>query len=221
MDGLYSRAQDISPTRLSAIRRAHPPPIVPRTRYPRAIRCRSRVKAEPLQTRLSRYNTYRSTPKKPTNDGDYMDSFKNRYGDDDYSPTHPGNKPAGSGHRFPKQVPETIQQLMAFWENDFQVGEEVFPKMSSWEKVGIVSAMKKFPKDYKLYCNYENLVKEWLSGGKNQSMWNLKLTEIYKILNCERRKHYPKDAWNHSIDGCAVLEQSYGVSWMKDIYSGS
>ena len=103
MGSLYSRAQDISPTRLSAIRRAHPPPIVPRTKYPRAIRCRSRVKAEPLQTRLSRHSTYRSTPKKLIKDTDYMDSFKNRYGDDDYVPTHSGNKPAGSGHRLPNR----------------------------------------------------------------------------------------------------------------------
>ena len=231
MDELSSQAQYISPTDLCTIRNARPDVIdtcvtYPRAKCARALRRRGRTINDPESndTRSSRLSTYQSTAKKYTKGSDYMDSFNNRYGNDKYVPTHSGKSLiAGSGYQFPKRTPHRIEQLMAFWENDFQVGENVYPKMGSWEKMGIVSAMKNVPKDYDKYCIYENFAKEWLSCSNNQAMWTHKLTEVYQILNCpnEHPKHYPADAQEYSIDSCSVLKKQTLTSHLMEKWYGA
>ena len=190
--GCVSRAQYISPTRLHAIRSARASLMRTRARYTRARYTRKTYKRatynreitardqdtviydfEPRHERPSRFDTFHDLSKKYTNGSDYMDSFEDAFGDDEYVVPLSGIVSTGSGYRFPNMMPKQIEQLMAFWENDFQVDEEIYPKMSSWEKLGFVSAMKKVPRDYDEYCECEKMVKKWLACGKSKENWDM------------------------------------------------
>ena len=169
--------------------------------------------------RSSQYNTYHYIPKIYTKGCDYIDNCDDGYGDDEFVVTPFSRLATGIGYRFPKQMPNDIEQLMTFWENDFQVGQEIYPKMSSWGKLGIINAMKKLPNDYEEYCIYEKLVKKWLSCGKKEAVWykrywGLGLTQV---LNYPKRrlKHYPVDHEKNVINNCSLPKKQKFTSHLK------
>ena len=107
---------------------------------------------------------------------DYFDSLANQCesedDDDDYFCMTCFSMSAGQTYAFPRVTPRRIEQLVKFWEKDFQVGSFVYPKMGSWESKGIEPNRNEDPaSDCRKYSAFKVLYRKWLECNQSREQW--------------------------------------------------
>ena len=92
--------------------------------------------------------------------------------DDDYFCMTCYSMSAGQTYAFPRVTPRRIEQLVKFWENDFQVGNLVYPCMGSWESKGIAPNRMFDPaSDCRKYSAFKVLFRKWLECNQSREQW--------------------------------------------------
>ena len=107
---------------------------------------------------------------------DYFDSLANQCesddDNDDYFCMTCFSMSAGRTYAFPRVTPRRIEQLVKFWEKDFQVGSFVYPKMGSWESKGIEPNRNEDPaSDCRKYSAFKVLYRKWLECNQSREQW--------------------------------------------------
>jgi len=100
----------------------------------------------------------------------------------------------GQGYAFPRRLPRTIREVVNFWENDFQVGDYIYPSIGSWEEKGLVPERYDDSENYRQFIFMKSLYVKYLGCNKSTDRWYRKyagktLSEIatFKPKNTKRR----------------------------------
>ena len=86
---------------------------------------------------------------------------------------------------FPSKGAKDITAVLSFWEVDFQVGDQMIPRMGSWEQNGISPQKDTDTAGYARYLNYKKLFLKWVACNKSMEQWheNYWGDSLLKIIN--------------------------------------
>ena len=92
-------------------------------------------------------------------------------------------------YRFPRLTPSDIDEIVNFWELDFQVGHYIVPRIGSWESNSLVPQKDSSPVDYHKYETYRDLYRKWLQCNRSLDQWYAKygLMSLENIVHCSRK----------------------------------
>ena len=105
---------------------------------------------------------------------------------------------ASSGYRFPRYQPDEIDEIIDFWETDFQVGAYIVPKMSQWERLGITPSADTQRSDWNKYALYRTLYTCWVGCNRSHEQWTRRywgksLAQVVHTTKAHVEKVYPSD----------------------------
>ncbi len=75
------------------------------------------------------------------------------------------------GYAFPRDLPTDIDDVVAFWELDFQVKQQIIPRMGAWEGLGIAPRRSHSAKDHQKYMSYKVLYLKWEHLNRSKDQW--------------------------------------------------
>ncbi len=79
---------------------------------------------------------------------------------------------AGADYAFPRITPRRIEQLVRFWENDFQVRDHIYPAMGTWDSLGVAPNRVDHPApDVRKFLAYKTLYQKWMECNRSKDQW--------------------------------------------------
>ncbi len=97
----------------------------------------------------------------------------------------------GIGYAFPNRLPRTIKEVVNFWQNDFQVGDYIYPSIGSWEEKGLVPERYDDIENYRKFIYFKSLYYKFVGCNRSSDRWYRKYAgkTLSEIACCKSQNH--------------------------------